>query len=44
MQVLADIVLPVIGWGSVGWVVATTFQTRYRLRRLEAQVSPETPE
>jgi hypothetical protein len=37
MQVLADIILPVIGWASVGWVVASTFQTRYRLNRLEAQ-------
>jgi len=44
MQVLADIVLPVMGWASVGWVVAMTFQTRYRLARLESQSGQEVPE
>lgn len=40
----ATVVLPVIGWASVGWLVAQALQTRYRLGRLETQVAAEITE
>tara|TARA_Y100000310_G_scaffold341949_1_gene443039 strand:+ start:11452 stop:11697 length:246 start_codon:yes stop_codon:yes gene_type:complete len=40
----ATVVLPVTGWAFVGWVVARALQTRYRLDRLETQVTAEITE
>jgi hypothetical protein len=39
-----SVVFEVLMAGSLGWVLAQTFLTRHRLRRLEAQLSSKSGE
>jgi len=32
-------IFAVLGWGAVGWLLVSTWDTRYQLRQLREQVS-----